>query len=207
MSESTPSPDEIRALIRSNEVEREDLFLQLAAAEGGVVADPDGPVCVHIGMPDGSPLCGYATRVGAGLPPDAHAGMDREQFSAWLDESMNGPACGACVMLAGNLRFRATVLRGMTGDRVYPDRPQDAWRLLDATPWGQVVDIRGSLGHMDTVEMSYTWGDYEVDQVQAKAQIDAKNRDMHRTRKAMLERHEAEAIGRRDRGRPDYEDL
>ena len=207
MAEPTPSPDEIRALLRSNDAEREGLLQQLAEAEAGVVADPDGPVCVHIAMPDGSPLCNYATRVGEGLPPDAHAGMSRKHFTAWLDENTNGPACGPCVMLAGNIRFRATVLRGMTGDRVYPDRPQDAWRLLDATPWGEVVNIRDSLDHMDAIEMSYVWSDYEVDEAQAKAQIETKRRMTDETRKAMLERHEAEAAALRDRNRPDYEDL
>lgn len=202
-----PSADEIRALLRGNDAEREELLKQLAEAESDSVADPNGPVCVHIGMPDGSPLCGYATRVGEGLPSDAHAGMGREQFSSWLEENTNGPACGPCVMLAGNIRFRATVLRGMTGDRVYPDRPQDAWRLLDATPWGHVVNIRDSLEHMDTLAMSYTWSDYEVDKTQAKSQIEMKRRDVHEMRKAMLERHEEEASALRDRSRSGYEDL
>lgn len=207
MAETTPSPEEIRALLRRNDAERDGLLQQLAEAEGAGTADPDGPVCVHIEMPDGAPLCRYATRTGEALPPDAHASMDREQFSTWLNENTNGPACGPCVILAGNIRFRATVLRGMTRDRVYPDRPQDAWRLLDATPWGQVVNIRGSLEHMDTLAMSYTWSDYEVDEAQAKSQVDTKRRNMHELRKSMLERHEAEAAALRDQKRPDYEDL
>lgn len=90
--------------------------------------------------------------------------MDRGQLSAWLGENMDGPACGACVMLARNHRFRATVLRGMTGRQVHPDRPQDAWRR-----WGQSVNIRSSLEYLDTVAMSYSWGDYEVDEAQAQA--------------------------------------
>lgn len=207
MAEPNPSPGEIRALLRNNDAERERLLQQLAEAEAGAGAGSDGPVCVHIGMPDGSPLCNYATRVGEGLPPDAHAEMSGKQFTAWLDENMNGPACGPCVMLAGNIRFRATVLRGMTGDRVYPDRPQDAWRLLDATPWGEVVNIRDSLEHMDAIALSYVWSDYAVDEAQAKAQIDTKRRIMDETRKAMLDRHEAEAAALRERSRPDYEDL
>lgn len=158
-------------------------------------------------LPGATPLCGYATPEPEDLPVDAHAEMSSDSFRTWMDANLDPPACGPCLMLAGNLRFQATVLRHDARERIFPTRPQDAWKRIGETAWGEVLNVRASLPRMQKLKMGYAWGDFEVDHDQVASRATEHAARAQKIRQEYLQRHELEAQALCDRERPDYEDL
>jgi hypothetical protein len=86
---------------------------------------------IHVWMPDGRSLCDRrAVPAGSDV-----AAMSDIEFTTYLHEQTDAPACGSCLLLAAHVRHRAAVILQYAGGRVSPTKPSDAWAELLGTRW------------------------------------------------------------------------
>jgi hypothetical protein len=141
------------------------------------------PKTVHIWMPDRRSLCDRRPRSRAYEWPN----------DAALDAQIQAPVCGACIVIAGQIRTEAaklvaTVSSGHRG--IWPSTPADAYRLLGDTRWQASFDPEPpeGLAEPDYYRRSIT--DFYTEKFLTAAGEDAAKRDVA-WRAAMIERRDA----------------
>lgn len=94
------------------------------------LTDADGdPKVLHVWVTAGHTLCELET---------GDYITDRASELAAVDAT----ACGPCLLIVSRVRREACALLELAGERVAPDLPSEAWRLLDKSGWGRRVDIK-----------------------------------------------------------------
>jgi hypothetical protein len=94
------------------------------------LADADeGSTVLHVWLPAGHTLC------------ELEAGDYARERLAELEAS-HSAVCGPCLLIVSRVRREASALLEMADERVAPDLPSEAWRLLDKSNWGSKVDIK-----------------------------------------------------------------
>jgi hypothetical protein len=106
------------------------------------VADTKTPIgepkTVHIWMPDGRSLCDRRARPAR----DDWFAMSDAEFEHQVNEQVNAPACGCCLVLAHKLIVKAAVLYEEKTHYVYPAEPTDACAAMTETRWAhQLSDL------------------------------------------------------------------
>lgn len=98
-----------------------------ASAAAAIETEEAIPGVIHVWLADDKTLC--LLRSG--------------DFRTELSELEQTPVtvCSTCLVLAGRIRRQACALLEVAEQRVFPERPTQAWEALRPTPWGKRVDL------------------------------------------------------------------
>ena len=116
------------------------------------------PKTLHIWMHDGRSLCDRRA-----LTPTEVGAMADEEFEAHLREQTEAPACGSCLLVAGNMRHQAAVLLRRTNGYVHPKKPREALGSVVGYAVGTRVQPGGVSVEAEVDEIEYQRINYEVD--------------------------------------------
>lgn len=118
----------------------------------------DEPKTLHIWIHDGRTLCDRRARL-----PSSVAEMTDEEFEDHIREQTTAPACGSCLLVAGNMRYQAAVLLKYADGAVHPVEPREGWGQLRDTRWARRFDIDELLGKPEVEDVRYERINYEID--------------------------------------------
>lgn len=134
-------------------------------------------------MPDCRSLCDRRPEP----PRPSFARFEEDAVDAYIEEQCTAPVCGACLIVAYDIRVQAArlVAETLTGDRaVHPPKPIDAFRSLKDSRWATTLDFERppkTLGDVDFYRSSIMdrYSDEAMREVAARERIE---RDQTRVR-------------------------
>ncbi|APE17774.1 hypothetical protein BOH72_23435 [Mycobacterium sp. WY10] len=99
------------------------------------------PKTIHVWMPDRRSLCDLRSRPFRATPIED---LSEPEFAQTKKDETSAPICGACLVLAGQIRARSAILlaEALHNKRgIYPPVPADVYPELRTTRWAKELNL------------------------------------------------------------------